>query len=686
MEPASSGVAPEDETLGTEVPEFVQALVIFEDTAPGPEPAENPVTLMPALEDGSAVTAVVRAAEGGTIEATGPDGSTFILDIPATALIFDTEITMTPIAAVELANESGDTATLDGAIGVQLLPAGLHLLDLATLRVEPGGDAAEWAVIVSEAGEDARLYPSTTDGGTVEIPVTHFSEKVVVDGIEIPPLVEDSTPTTEQAQLERDIVDAHDDGEVTDAEVDEIADRYGRTVDWIIALAATNCAMVEAGELARAASLMHTMSATGFIDDESVGEFQVGMAEALLNCIEELEASNCFSPMVPAHAARLIALTRMAQLLGAPEDVYQAMVERLSERVVDPESGLALAYRVEIVQSYTAAHDTAIATDVQEGMDEIRGDIVAIGNGRYCGRLVATSTGTQTGNSGIMTQPFIGDQECTRTWDGRQTVNAVGRVMSPSEIPSYMEGGTAGRGELHIALYLTTPAGGVEWADADGECVGGVSEVLNLDFVGEELQGSAIGAAVPRLPADDLGASMVDVFDYDGPGLFGPMTSQEHFTITTIVPTDVEIPRTTRGGSAGAAGAGFAANIQGGPHAGDYEGAFGTNFESGALAECSTGISDEVSFNGFDAAQDPSSIYVRVYDLGTGETERFEVLITFGDGAELADTIYISPDLGEGTGTATAERIAGRAQMHVEGESTDGVSVELDVSCTGSAE
>ena len=103
----------------------------FPDAAAVFSPTEPPIDLSVTPETGNTVTALIPAA-GGELSATGADGTVYTLTIPDKALLTDTEISMTPVAAVKGLPTGGDTA-----YAVQLGPDGLHLYDFATLTITP---------------------------------------------------------------------------------------------------------------------------------------------------------------------------------------------------------------------------------------------------------------------------------------------------------------------------------------------------------------------------------------------------------------------------------------------------------------------------------------------------------------------------------------------------------------------
>src|SRR5437016_2009958 len=70
--------------------------------------------------------------EGGTLSATGADGTAYSLTIPPGALLLETMITMTPIVSV-----SGGDMPGGSVLGVDLKPSGLRLYEFADLSIVP---------------------------------------------------------------------------------------------------------------------------------------------------------------------------------------------------------------------------------------------------------------------------------------------------------------------------------------------------------------------------------------------------------------------------------------------------------------------------------------------------------------------------------------------------------------------
>lgn len=99
----------------------------------------QPLSLAIDTDSARAVTGSVTADAGGTLTATGADGATYQLTVPANALAADLTVTMTPVARfTSLPFNGGETAQ---AWGVQLEPAGTRFLLPVRLRITPPGSA-----------------------------------------------------------------------------------------------------------------------------------------------------------------------------------------------------------------------------------------------------------------------------------------------------------------------------------------------------------------------------------------------------------------------------------------------------------------------------------------------------------------------------------------------------------------
>lgn len=132
----------------------------------------QPVTLRTTLENDRAASRVVTPA-GGTLTATGSDGTHYRLRIPRDALLSDQLITLVPVRSVTgLPLRGGSVAA------VHLEPSGLQLLQPATLTIRPVRQvpaAEQVAFGYYGSGHDAHQYPLTGGPGGIEMRLFHFS-------------------------------------------------------------------------------------------------------------------------------------------------------------------------------------------------------------------------------------------------------------------------------------------------------------------------------------------------------------------------------------------------------------------------------------------------------------------------------------------------------------------------------
>jgi hypothetical protein len=162
--------------------------------APSPTPATVHLRL-----DSSAARTVRVPLTGGTITALGQDGTRFTLTIPDHALVDETEMTLTPVEAVE-----GLPFSRGFGGAVQLSPDGLRLFAHATLSVQPARPLLPTEqVFFGWAGEgaDLHLVPST-DGVTMKL--LHFSGYGIA-GAAPGERRATASPSDVEAQLEQEV-------------------------------------------------------------------------------------------------------------------------------------------------------------------------------------------------------------------------------------------------------------------------------------------------------------------------------------------------------------------------------------------------------------------------------------------------------------------------------------------------
>jgi hypothetical protein len=128
-------------------------------------------SVAPVVDSGNASSADMDPA-GGTVTATGADGTVFILELPPQALPRPETITLTPVSRIDHFPFSGGLAA-----GVEIEPSGLALLLPATLTIQPASaPPADRALpySYSPGGEDFILYPRDPDSSSLRLPLVKF--------------------------------------------------------------------------------------------------------------------------------------------------------------------------------------------------------------------------------------------------------------------------------------------------------------------------------------------------------------------------------------------------------------------------------------------------------------------------------------------------------------------------------
>jgi len=141
-------------------------------------PADG-IKVTPSLESQHQSEALIPAT-GGSLSATGSDGTTYRLDIPAGALASETRVRMTPVSKLEGMPFGTDSHA------VQLEPEGLAFYDVAVLTITPTQevpiDEQIFFGYLGE-GEDLTLAPPVVSSREIQIQILHFSGYGVTKGL-----------------------------------------------------------------------------------------------------------------------------------------------------------------------------------------------------------------------------------------------------------------------------------------------------------------------------------------------------------------------------------------------------------------------------------------------------------------------------------------------------------------------
>ena len=138
----------------------------------------DPITVIPNPDSQQQVEATITVA-GGTLSATGADGTTYTLDIPSGALADDTLIQMTPLSSLEGMPFGSQN------FAVQLEPAGLQFYSLAILTIIPSQELpVDQQIFFGFAGEDENLVlaPPMVNSSEIKMQILHFSGYGVTQG------------------------------------------------------------------------------------------------------------------------------------------------------------------------------------------------------------------------------------------------------------------------------------------------------------------------------------------------------------------------------------------------------------------------------------------------------------------------------------------------------------------------
>jgi hypothetical protein len=134
----------------------------------------NPLDLQPTLDASRSATALI-GWEGGTIQAIGPDGTTYTLEVQPEALAFPTTITMTPLSDLD---GFGLDPAPEHVLGVELEPEGLQMVVPARLTMATGAAVPEAGVATGDYlgnGQDAGLVLTDFTDAGITFEVSHFS-------------------------------------------------------------------------------------------------------------------------------------------------------------------------------------------------------------------------------------------------------------------------------------------------------------------------------------------------------------------------------------------------------------------------------------------------------------------------------------------------------------------------------
>lgn len=285
--------------------------------------------------DGARTASEQIGPSGGSVAATGEDGSTYTIDFPPNSLLTTERISLTPITRVEGLDLPGRL------LGVQFEPSGTQLHEAAVLTIQPGDVAGSHAVAYAFGGEGRELhrYPFSEEDGAFVVHILHFSGVLLYlgDGIYAPaddPVV----PTDWEAQLQQQVADllnqARQD-ELLGVESDTnygqllqelLREYFDKVIQPLLPQIESNCGEAEASSN-KVLGWMRQVGLLG-LDDEFVsesGESTASIGAGLRRCWLEENTACARDKDSAKHLPRLTRIARQLELLGMWDEEFDKL-------------------------------------------------------------------------------------------------------------------------------------------------------------------------------------------------------------------------------------------------------------------------------------------------------------------------------------------------------------------------
>jgi hypothetical protein len=140
----------------------------------------EPINVTPTLDESSRVEGLI-SVEGGSLSATGSDGTVYTLDIPSDSLLVETLISLTPAQ-----NLSGLPFGEGKTYSAQLEPEGLTFNNFVTLTIAPAEEIPLDQQILFDYemdGQAVSMALPSLDPSVIQIHLLHFSGAGVTKGL-----------------------------------------------------------------------------------------------------------------------------------------------------------------------------------------------------------------------------------------------------------------------------------------------------------------------------------------------------------------------------------------------------------------------------------------------------------------------------------------------------------------------
>lgn len=310
----------------------------------------DPINLEVTLDDASAVEAIIPA-EGGSLSATGPDGTLYTLEIPADALLVETKIKMTPVQSL-----SGLPFGSGSVMAIQLEPEGLAFNNFVQLKIEPAQELPiDQQIFYSYQGDQntAALAIPVVESQEIRLRLLHFSGYGVTKGLladttavrqrlggDVEARIQSATAEKLGRERQKQLLGAEDSTEGLDL-MSTFREYIDKVLKQRIAAAGESCA---AGRLAMQSALGVSRQAQLLgaedISNEIMDQFPSLLETASLVCLKEeyelCKEQHIIHRMIPVW----LGLERQLQLLGvsdgnAPETNLQKKAREYTEKCLN---------------------------------------------------------------------------------------------------------------------------------------------------------------------------------------------------------------------------------------------------------------------------------------------------------------------------------------------------------------
>jgi len=289
----------------------------------------DPVQVSVSLDDTRRAEQVI-GTQGGRIDATGADGTAFALEIPAQAVVSDTNIVMTPVKSID-GMPFGD----GNNYAIQLEPEGLHFFGTAILTIKPTVELPLDQQLMfgyQESGTNLVLASPVVDSKEIKIQIDHFSGYGVTKGFlaDIEPVrqrIGGNAETRLQSRIaeqlsrerQRQLLGGEANGDTIDFE-GYFKDYEEQVVKPRIAAAGESCAAGRSA-IQTVLGFERQKQLLGMADSEDGTAFDSGLMETVANTCMKEEYEICRDEHVITNIIpSWLGLERQFQLLGMAEN------------------------------------------------------------------------------------------------------------------------------------------------------------------------------------------------------------------------------------------------------------------------------------------------------------------------------------------------------------------------------